>query len=429
MVDVFRARWIVPVDSAPIPQGELAVAGGRIVGLGPRGSQPKGVIHDLGDATIIPGLINAHAHLELGCYAGVLPPSALWDWLARLVQLRRAPGAAEREAQAVAEGAAASLAAGVTCIADISREAIHAAPLARSPIRKICFAELISGAARPPNDADSLERTLDALSEWVEPGRLDLGISPHTPYTVDPDHLAAAIGLAARRHLPWTLHLLETPEEAEWLLGSPDATPGLWERVRDLGITRDRLAARRSTLEQIASPSFIDTSHGASRQSPLFAHVNYGDDWIVDRLRASNASVVWCPRAHAFFGHRPHPWRCLVQAGINVCVGTDSLASNSSLSILDELRQVRRIAPDLQPDTLLSMGTLCGARALGRGAELGSLAPGKRADLVALSGGATAQTGAREEERQSPAAAAVEALFDQATAIVGVWIEGLRVLG
>jgi cytosine/adenosine deaminase-related metal-dependent hydrolase len=114
----------------------------------------------------------------------------------------------------------------------------------------------------------------------------------------------------------------------------------------------------------------------------LLAHVNYCDDDEMALLSRGNASVVYCPRTHAFFGHPPHRWRQMLQAGINVAVGTDSCASSPDLNVVEELRLLRRIAPDIAPLELWNMATIRAARAIQMESEGGSLDPGKRADMV-----------------------------------------------
>ena len=121
-----------------------------------------------------------------------------------------------------------------------------------------------------------------------------------------------------------------------------------------------------------------------SQQPFLLAHVNYINDEELHALAQTNHSVAYCPRSHRFFNHPEHPFRRMLTNGINVCLGTDSLASNSSLSILDEMRFLYRNFPDLPPPTILKMATLNAARALGWHDKIGSLTPSLDADLVAI---------------------------------------------
>src|SRR5262249_21295983 len=160
--------------------------------------------------------INAHTHLELSCYAGRLSPGPFWNWIERLIALRREPGAATRELQAVVDGAKASLRAGVTCVGDVSRTGRNVNALRGIPIRSICFIELISGAATPPGDPDQLLESL-RQAEASADEMTTLGISPHALYSVTWSDLRRTVAIAADRDAPVAIHLAETPEEIEWL--------------------------------------------------------------------------------------------------------------------------------------------------------------------------------------------------------------------
>ncbi len=412
----YRARWIAPVDKPPIEDGCLLCDGrfiravGRAADIVPQ--LPAGAaIHDFGDALILPGFVNAHAHLELTCYRGLFPPMPLWNWLEQLLPKRFEPGAVERERAAIEPAAAESLAAGVTCIADISRTGLSADALADSPIRCVCFLELISGARQPPSDAATLEasfmqhRSRTAPASARCPPQCMIGISPHAPYTVSPDDYAAVVDLARREQVPLTMHYLETSEEVDWLNGRP-------------GVIADFLARNRATSNnQPNGPRMADllASPRALGANMLLAHVNYADDDAIERIATAGASVVWCPRAHAYYGHAAHRWRDMLARGINVCLGTDSAACVPTLSILDELREVRRHSPDAPATALLKTATLNGATALGLGEHLGSLTPGKRADWLL----------ARSSDARNTVT--IEVLFEDSMAIEAVFVDGTRV--
>ncbi len=374
MPQVFTARWIVPVDAPPIERGAIAVQDGRIMSVGSSADFRGEPTIDYGGSLLVPGFINPHTHLELTGYHGRVPRGPLWDWFAGLMELRRRPEAPAAEKQAVAEGARLSMQAGVTCVGDISRTAIHVDELASSPIRKVCYIELISGAVMPPNDLPSLRQEVETMLPRQQTDRLMVGVSPHTPYTVLHSELAGCAELAAEFELPLTMHVLETREEAAWLRGERGRLDTLLETY-DLPTAKQ--PHRGGAVERLREAGVLD-------RFPLLAHMNYATQSDVKELALQNASVVWCPRAHAFFGHADYPLQSMLDAGINVCVGTDSLASNESLSILDELRFVRRHTRAVNAHTLLEMGTVRGARALGLEHCLGGLTPGKWADFAVL---------------------------------------------
>lgn len=405
MTQVFKARWILPVETPPIEDGAIVVQDDRIVDVCRASDLPDISGTDFGDCLIVPGFINPHTHLELTNYYGCVPRAPLWEWFAGLMELRPRPGAADIERAAISEGASLSLEAGVTCVGDISRTGIQVAELAASPIRKVCYIELISGAVMTPNDLPSLRSKIESLLRYACPDHLMIGISPHTLYTVLQPEIAGCVHLAAEYDLPLTTHVLETQEEAAWLRGR-----GEW-------LSRFLSNCGLPTASEPHCGGAMDRldEAGVLRRSPLLAHMNYADATDAARLASSDASVVWCPRAHAFFGHTDHPWRIMLDKGTNVCIGTDSLASNESLSILDELRYLRERFRDIDAGVLLEMGTIRSARAMGLAGRLGSLAAGKAADLVVIpldAGGATEPLANLLDGRQSP---------------IEVWISGDRV--
>jgi len=398
------ARWVFPVDRPPIEGGHVLVRDAEIAAVGP--SRHGGVpLLDLGDAALTPAFVNAHTHLELTCYRGKLAPAPLWDWFVELLKLRREPGAPEAERAAVRQGAAESLAAGVTCIGDISRTAHHAQTLSECDIRAVCFCELISGATLPPATATQLGELVDKLSP-LESDKLRLGLSPHAPYTVTADDLTACERLASASR-PVTMHTLETPEERDWMLGQGGPIVEL--------LAMHNLPSKDTNWNR-GVLSFLKAA-GILRRGMLLAHVNYATDDDLDLLAESGAGVVYCPRAHAYYGHESHRWRDMRAAGIPVSIGTDSAAASGTLSILDELRYLHAKHPEVPAQDLLAMGTFAGAAALGWANRIGTLSTGKSAEMVAIPLG--------EGAVGDPAAA----LFTGAAPVSHVWHCGRRVGG
>lgn len=396
-----RAAWVVPVSSPPIQDGLVEVENGRIVGVGPaRGSASVDVI-DLGDVAITPGLVNPHTHLELTCYADRIPPSPFWGWISRLIVLRAAPGQAQREAQGVLDGAWQSLRAGVTCVGDISRLNLHWPVLKRVPIRKVCFVELLTLADGPPRDPAELRAALDAVEEDA---LLTVGVSPHAPYTVPAAQIRETLALAAERRRPWCTHWAETREEVAFLYGQPAAMPEvLTAAMRRCGVFSPQ-----------QRPIAYLRACGGDWQPGALAHANYVADDELEALAAAGHTVIYCPRAHHFFGHEPHPCPRLRSAGVRVALATDSRASNWSLSLLDEARHVMQHGAAPPPANLLRMMTLDAAAALGLSDEIGSLEVGKQADIAAF-------PVARD------VAGPVAALIERAPPAAGVWVAGGRV--
>ncbi|MFN0134541.1 MAG: amidohydrolase family protein [Phycisphaerae bacterium] len=371
---ILRAAFVAPVSSRLIRDGYVIIERGRIAAVGPmsefRGDRAN--VNDLGDAIITPGLINPHTHLELTCYAGQVEPQPFWPWIQRMMQLRSGPGWVEREAASVLDGAQQSLRFGVTCVGDISRCNIAWQPLKRVPIRKVCYAEILSIAEMPPRTPSELR---DAVLSIEEDELLTAGITPHAPYTVPADYIRASAELAVELRRPWTTHWAETPEEVALMNGDDTQYPaGLRGAIERGGIRASNLGTA-GYLE-----SLTQTLTGGT-----LAHCNYLTEIEATRLAARGFVGIYCPRAHRYFQHPPHSFQRLRKAGLPMLIGTDSAASNESLSVLAELQFVMRTVADApSADELLRIATLDAARALGLGDKIGSIEVGKCADLAAF---------------------------------------------
>lgn len=373
----YRARWIAPVTSPPIENGRIDIAEGRIVSVSRGEASAAGEI-DRGDVVIVPGFINAHTHLELTWCRGRVPyRGAFTQWVRDLVALTRSDAAGATDA-AIATGLRESAEAGVAAVADIGHgaEALHAwrfAPLA------VCgFLEVLGMGPRGRGEHErSLAVAMSSLENAAAPriAPSAFGISPHAPYSTAPEIYREAIAYCQRTRRPICTHLAETPAEAQFLA---DGTGPFRELLEEWGLWDGTFTPPG------CSP--VEYAHGLGllEARPLLAHVNYASDTDLDLLTASSASVAYCPRTHRFFEHTPHRYADMLARGINVCLGTDSLASTDSLSILDELRFLRREHSPLTDSQLLHLATLAGARALGWAHELGTLEPGKRASFITL---------------------------------------------
>jgi len=370
---ILRARHVLAAPDGLIDNGALRIHEGRIAEVGPAAGLAGEPVTDLGDGLLLPGLVNAHTHLELTHLAGRLPPRGNFaDWVGRLVDALQADGdRPDVVRQAVAGGRAACLAQGTTVVGDISRLPNITRPeLAGGPLRVLSFGEVIAFGRLRHRLAERLEAAVNggARSEFLE-----VGVSPHAPYTLEPDGLRTCVGRAVACGLRLCMHLAESREEAAFTerLSGPIREyferHGLW----DGQVPRPGL-----------SPIEYAAATGVLGPDTLLAHVNYAGERDIRRLAGAGAHVVYCPRTHQAFGHQPHPFRSMLDAGVNVCLGTDSLASNPSLSVLDELRFLRSVHPDLPGRLLLDMATIRGARALGLERLLGSISVGKQADLV-----------------------------------------------
>ncbi|GMU84458.1 MAG: cytosine deaminase [Planctomycetota bacterium] len=374
---IIRAAWVCPVAAEPIRDGWVAVERDRIVDFGawPPGSSPRAAadVH-LADCILTPGFVNPHTHLELTCYAGRIAPAPFWPWVATLLALRREPGQAQREHDAAIDGAWRSLGAGVTSVGDISRLNVAWRALKPVPIRKVCFVELLTIADQPPRTLDELKAAVEAVEEDA---LLTVGVSPHASYSVPLREAMEAVAYAARIARPWTMHLAELPEEMDFLAGRAHATPAA---IRELMI-RGGVESPRIRPGEYARRLADAGGRGS------IAHGNYLDSADTRHMASSGVTTIYCPGAHAFFGHPPHPLRQLSEAGAPIAIGTDSLASHvgDRLSILDEIRRARRTTGlSLSAGDWLRLGTAGGAEVLGLTEVTGTIERGKAADLAAF---------------------------------------------
>ncbi len=393
------ADFVLTMDGPAIRKGRVATDADRIIAVGPAADvQIVGQHIDLGRSVLMPGLINAHCHLELSAYHGALPASDLWTWLAGLVMLRMQSGADETERAAVPAAVRSMIESGTTCVGDISRAAWLPRILATLPIRKVCYVELISGALSPPADMMQLRQRLGELP--TDDPLLIPAISPHAPYTVTTEDLRDCAELVWREELPLAIHLAETTDEVEWLRGSTGRIAD-WHR---------RLFKDPPSSPAMGPAEYVMSLRLAGRETGAncvaLIHMNYPDDWhrLCEMSPAHRPAVVFCPRCHRFFAHSPHRFREMLAAGLAVAIGTDSAASHFAkearpLSVLDELRWLHRNDPDIPAEMLLKMATIHGAKALGQSESVGRIAPGLLADLIAF--------GVSEQGNEDPAAGVV----------------------
>lgn len=363
------------MDGPVIENGAVEVRDGVITAVGTaRELNTTGAV-DLGDAAVLPGFVNAHTHLELGYLAGkVQPQGDLIDWLGRLLAVLQTDDRTEELAEAsVKQGLEMSASAGVVAVGDISRFPELTRPLlSNSGLHTVSFGEVTAvGNRRHLLD----ERLAAASCRDQETLCMCVGISPHAPYSVEPDAMRACGATAREMNARMCIHLCESADEETFTRYGGGR---LTDHLRAIGVWDDNIPVAG------VGPVELALLTGVLGPRTIIAHGNYVSDEDIQRIASSGASVAYCPRTHAAFGHPPHRFRDMLAAGINVCVGTDSLACNPDLSVLEELRFLRRICPHFSSDELLAMGTIRGAQALGMDGSIGSIAPGKCADLVVV---------------------------------------------
>ena len=371
---IYRARYVVTMDGPPLEGGCVRVHGDRIAQVGALDDMDtRGeAIRDLPDAVLMPGLINSHCHLELGMARGLLPRGEAFPmWVSRLRRALEGAGPGEY-AQAARLGALECLKHGTTTLVDVGNSGEALRELAAMPLRSFPYLEIIG--LDPAVAADRFADAEDRLARSPAPtDRYRPGLTCHAPYSCSPDLLGRVAAAVASRSGPYTLHVAESAEEAAMFREGRGA---LWEFCRRIFPGLEPAAGE--------TPIGFLARRGLIPKGSLFAHCNWADDADIGILAATETSVVHCLRSRDFFGHGGFPLERFRAAGVNLCLGTDSLASNEGLSLFDEMAEFRRGWPGIKAEEILAMATINGARALGMTGGLSCLKKGAKADIIAV---------------------------------------------
>ena len=371
------ARWVLPVTGDPIPDGAVLVGGdGRIAVVGPDAAVPRpdgAETLALGDAALLPGLVNAHCHLELTALRGLVRDLPFLAWLRTVRAIKDALDADAFRASArwgVLEG----FAAGITAFGDTGSTGAPAAALAELGARGVAYQEVFGPDPAACAEAmGGLEAALEGLARWRSP-RVEIGVSPHAPYTVSPPLLRAVARLAAQRGLKSAMHVAESREERAFVeeAAGPFAE---WLRARGIAVE----PRGRSTVAWVEAMGLL-----ACR--PLLIHCVTADAGDFAAARRHGAAVAHCPGSNAALGHGRADLAAMRREGVVVGLGTDSVAAGGRLDLFAEARLAAAGAgtPAPSPRALLRLATVDGAAALELAGPIG-LVPGAWGDLVAVS--------------------------------------------
>lgn len=381
-LQILRARVVFPVWRPPIEDGAVVVSGDRIFAVGDwrnLRTEFSGEVCDLGETILMPGLVNAHCHLDYTHMAGLFPPrKSFCDWI-KLITTEKAHWTYSDFAGSWLDGAKMLLRTGTTTVADIEAVPELLPDVWEStPLRVWSLLEMTGVRSRrnPDHILNEALRTVHSLRH----DRCVAGLSPHAPYSTTPRLLRRSAAAARKRKLLVATHVAESATEVEMFQhGRGEMFEWLEHNGRDMsdcnGVSPVQHLARQRLL-------------GANLLAIHLNHLAPGDARLLARKKVN---VVHCPRSHDYFQHEPFPYRALANAGVNLCLGTDSLAT---------IRTTRRGQPELNlfremqafahqhlavPDhKIVRMATLNGARALGLAGKLGELKADALADLIAL---------------------------------------------
>ena len=369
------ARWLIPVEGAPIEHGALLLRpDGRVQAVGPDSSIPRPsdvVAEDFGDAVILPGLINTHTHLELTGFEGQVREREFPAWIRELRELKttRAPAT---YVEAARRGLALCYAGGVTTIADTGDSGAALQVLAEAGGSGLAYQEVFGPhPAQAEESLAGLRDRVTCLRGW-SCNRVRIGVSPHAPYTVSGPLFRAVAAWSRAESLPLAVHIAESPAETEFLAQGTGPFARAWE-------------ARGIPLPGPPGLSPVGwlAEHGVLTERTLCIHAVQLGQGDIGRLADSGAAVAHCPLSNQAHHHGAAPLGAMLQAGIRLGLGTDSEVSVGRLDLLAEARAARSLAR-LTADDLIELCTLGGARALDLDSETGSLRVGKWGDCVVI---------------------------------------------
>lgn len=367
---IIRARTVVTMDGAPIENGAVVVSNNTIAAVGRfdeiRRRDP-GEVLDLGEQVLMPGLINVHCHLDYTLLRGRIGPQRSFaDWI-QAINAEKAKLTEQDYIDSINAGFAEARRFGTTTILNLTAFPKLIAAV-RDPVRTWWFGELIDvrKPAAAEEIADEAAGVLKAADRW--------GLAPHAPYTASQRLYARCEEIARREHVPLTTHLAESRGEMEMFR---DAAGPAFRFLSEIGRPMGD-CGHETPLSLFLRTRTVD-------ERWIIAHLNELDAGDFELLaNAPTFHIAHCPRSHTFLNHAPFALERLRALGFNICLGTDSLASNSSLSLFAEMRELLRKYSGLAPREALEMTTVNGAATVGERNRLGCIRTGAAADLIAL---------------------------------------------
>ena len=387
---IIRAGTVVTMDGLPIDNGAVAVSGSRITNVGKfsdiSATNSGEQIVDLGGQALLPGLINAHCHLDYTCLRGKIPPpKSFTEWI-QAINAEKANLSPENYIGSINDGFAEATRFGTTTIANLTAFPELVSRI-QAPIRAWWFAELID--VRDPSRAneivDAAVETLKSAEHW--------GLAPHAPFTASANLYRRCEEVARLENALLTTHLAESREEMSMFR---DASGPLYDFLKEIGRNMAD-CGRKTPLSQLTEILRDVSTPLDMTESWMLVHLNElaKNDFDLFARSRNQFSIAHCPRSHAYFGHSPFEFETLRELGFNVCLGTDSLASNDDLSLFAEMRAFQKEFPKIPPDEIFRMVTSNPALALGKPHVLGRIGKNCWADLIAVP--ITGSTSAFEE--------------------------------
>jgi len=385
-ITIYRADWVLPVAAPVLPDGGIAVAGERILAVGPAprlmAEYPGAALVDQGRAIIMPGFVNCHSHVEYTSFRGILDDAEFGDWIISLVDVK-ASLTPEEYLVSARLGAIEAVSSGITTIADTSYGAATLEAVGAAGLRGRVYLEVFGvDDSRFDQTMDDVVRRLDD-AQAAAPAGIEIGLAPHAPYTVSSRLYQAVCGLARERGLKVMSHVAESKDELTYIRS------GSGKFAHDY---REKMGWERMLVQPygVTPIKYLQQWNVFDRDFLAVHCVNVTRDDI-RILRNAGVAVAHCPKSNAKLGCGIAPLADLMHEGVRVGIGTDSPASSNIMDMFDEMRTmlflhraVERDVSVLDAQKCVRIATLGGAEALGMDADVGSLEPGKCADLIAV---------------------------------------------
>jgi len=381
---IIRAKFLMIDPFTLIENGAVKINGNRITQSGKfplvNKSSKNGLI-DLGDAMIMPGLVNPHTHLEgPEVYGGSMPsgekrlspPQAFTDWAEKVISIRLRMSS-EGYKKSTVNGYQVLIQNGITMAGDHTHLAHTWSVHKTAKIRRVLFEEIVD--LNPLSALQSFAGLTKRIKKIPVNDLIRVGVAPHAPYSVSAELYQQLFKFARKRKMPFSTHLSELKDESELMIKGTGKIKAYLKKVgRDNHYWRYPGTTSVRYMEKL----------GILKAPAFFVHCNYLSNRDIRSIAKAGVNVVFCPNSHNYFGHRNHPFRKLLKQKVTIALGTDGLGSNADLSILKEMKYIQDNYSGINTSLLFQMGITNGLKTLGADKKLGELKPGFLADLTAF---------------------------------------------
>lgn len=374
MASIITSKVLVPISSEIIQDGAVYIENDIVKDFGKTENilkqYPHSDIKDYSDSIVLPGFINAHCHLELSALENKIEKGhSFSNWIIELGQNKRKLSQ-EEIIEGIEKGVKLLYDSGTVAVGDISSEYLSFDILNRSPLSGRVFWEFLAV------DPDTIETRFNYLKksfQEADSNRIKKGISPHSTYTLHQKAFDTINSYILKEKLYSTIHVGESSEEEEFF---KYRIGGLFSFINNFYPIYDNFK-NTSPLNYLHNRNYL-------LKDSLIVHLNILEEKDIQILKDYKLSVVHCPLSHKYFNHPKFKLEKLLENNINICLGTDSLASNEDLNMFKEMQRLKEIYPDLSNKSIVEMATLNSAKALNLDEGFGEIKIGKEAHLIAL---------------------------------------------